>query len=108
MEGLRRAGMPKKDETALVMGGQWQGRPGHGANRELARCARVIGVVRKSEPYEGHTNSKVEIVDASASDVATRVRELTGGKGADIVFNTVGDPISRRRTNRWRCAAGKS
>jgi NADPH:quinone reductase-like Zn-dependent oxidoreductase len=25
-------------------------------------------------------------------DVATRVRELTEGKGADIVFNTVGDP----------------
>ena len=27
-----------------------------------------------------------------ATDVAARVRELTGGKGADIVFNTVGDP----------------
>jgi NADPH:quinone reductase len=28
----------------------------------------------------------------SASDVAVRVHELTQGKGADIVFNTVGDP----------------
>ena len=37
-----------------------------------------------------------------------RVRELTAGKGADIVFNTVGDPYFRPRTNRWRCAAGKS
>jgi NADPH:quinone reductase-like Zn-dependent oxidoreductase len=54
--------------------------------------ACVIGVVRKNEPYEGHTNSKVEVVDASATDVATRVREFTDGKGADIVFNTVGDP----------------
>ena len=35
---------------------------------------------------------KVEAIDASATDVAARVRELTGGKGADIVFNTVGDP----------------
>ena len=34
----------------------------------------------------------VEVIDASATDVAARVRELTGGKGADIVFNTVGDP----------------
>jgi NADPH:quinone reductase-like Zn-dependent oxidoreductase len=49
-------------------------------------------VVRKREPYEGHTNSEVEVIDASAQDVATRVRELTKGKGADIVFNTVGDP----------------
>jgi NADPH:quinone reductase len=32
------------------------------------------------------------MIDASATDVAARVRELTGGKGADIVFNTVGDP----------------
>jgi NADPH:quinone reductase-like Zn-dependent oxidoreductase len=32
------------------------------------------------------------MIDASSTDVATRVRELTGGKGADIVFNTVGDP----------------
>jgi NADPH:quinone reductase len=54
--------------------------------------ARVIGVVRRSESYAGHSNSPVEIVDASTTDVATRVRELTGGKGADIVFNTVGDP----------------
>src|SRR6202035_4370024 len=34
----------------------------------------------------------VEVVDASTTDVAARVRELTAGKGADIVFNTVGDP----------------
>ncbi len=32
------------------------------------------------------------MIDASSVDVATRVRELTDGKGADIVFNTVGDP----------------
>jgi len=52
----------------------------------------VIGVVRKNEAYEGHANSRVEVIDASVTDVAARVRELTAGKGADIVFNTVGDP----------------
>jgi NADPH2:quinone reductase len=56
------------------------------------RGARVIGVVRKNEPYEGHSSSRVEVVDASAMDVAMRVREFTDGKGADVVFNTVGDP----------------
>ena len=55
--------------------------------------ARVIGVARKNEPYEGHANSTVEVIDASATDVAARVRELTGGKGANIVFNTVGKPV---------------
>ncbi len=91
MEGLRRAGIPKPGETVLVMG--VNGKVGQAAVQIATwHGARVIGVVRKSEPYEGHANSSVEVIDASATDVATRVRELTGGKGADIVFNTVGDP----------------
>src|SRR6202048_2751959 len=91
MEGFKRAGMPTKDETVLVMG--VHGKVGQSAVQIASwNGARVIGVVRKREPYEGHTNSEVEVIDASAMDVATRIRELTGGKGADIVFNTVGDP----------------
>src|SRR6476619_4086504 len=91
MEGLRRAGIPKAGETVLVMG--VNGKVGQAATQIASwHGARVIGVVRKSEPYGGHANSNVEVVDASKTDVATRVRELTGGKGADIVFNTVGDP----------------
>src|SRR6478752_1026131 len=91
IEGFRRAGMPKKGETVLVMG--VNGKVGQAAVQIASwNGARVIGVVRKNEPYEGHANSKVQVVDASAVDVATRVRELTDGKGADIVFNTVGDP----------------
>jgi NADPH:quinone reductase-like Zn-dependent oxidoreductase len=54
--------------------------------------ARVIGVVRKDELYAGHAHGEVTVVDSSRNDVAATVRELTGGKGADIVFNTVGDP----------------
>ncbi len=91
MEGLRRAGIPKPDETVLVMG--VNGKVGQAAAQIASwNGARVIGVARRSEPYEGHANSKIEMIDASASEVAARVRELTGGKGADIVFNTVGDP----------------
>jgi NADPH2:quinone reductase len=91
MEGLRRAGIPKSGETVLVTG--VNGKVGQAAVQIATwHGARVIGVVRKNEPYEGHANSRVEVIDSSASDVATRVRELTDGKGADIVFNTVGDP----------------
>ncbi|HYS83498.1 MAG TPA: zinc-binding alcohol dehydrogenase family protein [Bradyrhizobium sp.] len=91
MEGFRRAGMPGKDETVLVMG--VNGKVGQAAVQIASwHGARVIGVVRRSEPYEGHANSRVDVIDASATDAATRVRELTDGKGADIVFNTVGDP----------------
>ena len=91
MEGFRRAGLPNQGETVVVMG--VNGKVGQAATQIATwRGAHVIGVVRKSEPYAGHANAAVEMIGASASDVATRVRELTGGKGADIVFNTVGDP----------------
>jgi NADPH2:quinone reductase len=91
MEGFRRAGLPTGADTVLVMG--LNGKVGQAAVQIASwKGARVIGVVRKNEVYEGHTNSPVEVIDASAVDVAGRVRELTGGKGADIVFNTVGDP----------------
>src|SRR5947199_3670765 len=91
MEGLRRAGVPCSGETVLVFG--VNGKVGQAAVQIATwQGARAIGVVRKSEAYAGHSNSPVEVIDASATDVATRVRELTSGKGADIVYNTVGDP----------------
>jgi len=91
MEGFRRAGLPKRDEVALVMG--VNGKVGQAAVQIATwHGARVIGVVRKAEPYEGHSNAPIEVIDASSTDVAARVREVTGGHGADIVFNTVGDP----------------
>jgi NADPH:quinone reductase-like Zn-dependent oxidoreductase len=97
MEGFGRARMPTKDETVLVMG--VNGKVGQAAVQIATwHGARVIGVVRKNEFYQGHATSKVEVIDASATDVATRVRELTDGKGADLVFNTVGDPYFEAAT----------
>jgi NADPH:quinone reductase len=91
IEGFRRAGMPEKHEAVLVFGAT--GKVGQAAVQIASwRGARVIGVARKHEAYPGHTNGPVEMIDSSATDVATRVRELTDGKGANIVFNTVGDP----------------
>jgi NADPH:quinone reductase len=97
MEGFRRAGMPKQDEIVLVMG--VNGKVGQAAVQIASwHGARVIGVVRKNEPYEGHANGKVDVIVSSTTDVATRVREFTNGKGADIVFNTVGDPYFQAAT----------
>jgi NADPH:quinone reductase len=91
MEGFRHARLPKADETVVIMG--VNGKVGQAATQIATwHGARVIGVVRKSEPYEGHANAKIDVIDASATDVAARVGELTDGRGADIVFNSVGDP----------------
>jgi NADPH:quinone reductase-like Zn-dependent oxidoreductase len=91
IEGFRRSGMPKAGETVLIMG--VNGKVGQAA-AQLAtwKGAKVVGVVRKDEPYEGHANAPIEIINSAMTDVAKRVRELTDGKGANVVFNTVGDP----------------
>jgi NADPH:quinone reductase len=91
LDGFRRAGMPHESDVVLVLG--LNGKVGQAAAQIASwRGARVIGVVRKGEPYVGHAQGTVEVIDSSSEDVAAKVRELTDGRGADIVFNTVGDP----------------
>ncbi len=89
-EGLRRAGMPQPGETVLVIG--VNGKVGQAAAQVAAwRGARVFGAVRTPEPYAGHASTPVTVLDPAA-DGAAALRDATGGHGADIVFNTVGDP----------------
>ena len=90
-EGFRRTGMPKPDETVLILG--LNGKVGQAAAQIASwQGARVIGVVRKDEPYAGHSHGDITVINSSSHDVAATVRELTGGHGADIVYNTVGEP----------------
>ena len=91
-EGLQRAGLPRAGETVLVLG--VNGKVGQAAAQIATwRGARVIGVVRGDEAYAGHASQAIDIVSAKSGDVPPKVRALTDGKGADIVFNTVGDPF---------------
>jgi NADPH:quinone reductase-like Zn-dependent oxidoreductase len=90
-EGLRRAGLPSAGETVAIMG--INGKVGQAvAQIATMRGARVIGVARRAEPYAGHAVTPVTMVDASAGDAAEAIRALTDGHGADIVYNTVGEP----------------
>jgi NADPH2:quinone reductase len=88
-EGFRRSGMPQAGQTVLVLGAN--GKVGQAAVQLAAQHgARVIAVQRRAGPFEGFACGPVDTIDAGTSDVAARVRELTGGRGADIVYNTVG------------------
>ena len=90
-EGFRRSGPPKPGEVVLILG--LNGKVGQAAAQIASwRGARVIGVVRRDEGYVGHASGPVDVIDSSRGDAPERVRALTDGKGADIVFNTVGDP----------------
>jgi Zn-dependent alcohol dehydrogenase len=58
----------------------------------LAGCERVIAIDRRREPLEMATRFGATDVIEAPLNVAEAVRELTGGRGADYVFDTVGTP----------------
>ncbi len=88
-EGLRRAGMPQRGQVVMVAGAN--GKVGQAAVQLAAQAgARVLAVQRGSGAFPGFACTTIEVIDATANDVAARVRDLTGGRGADIVYNTVG------------------
>jgi NADPH:quinone reductase len=90
-EGLREAGPVRQGDVVLVLGAN--GKVGQAAIQlATAAGARVVGVERTPAPYRGHATGEVTIFSASEGDVAERLREATGGHGADIVYNTVGSP----------------
>ncbi len=91
MEGYLRAGMPRAGDTVLILG--LSGKVGQAAAQVAAwQGARVIGVNRRDVPPGEHAGAPVETLNAQSEDLAAQVRALTEGRGADIVFNTVGEP----------------
>jgi NADPH:quinone reductase-like Zn-dependent oxidoreductase len=90
-EGFRRSGMPQAGQTVVVMGAN--GKVGQAAVQLAAQAgAQVIAVRRQAGPWEGPSGLGVHSIDARSEDVAARIRELSNGKGAHIVFNTMGSP----------------
>jgi NADPH:quinone reductase-like Zn-dependent oxidoreductase len=90
-EGFRRSGQPQRGQVVAVMGAN--GKVGQAAVQLAAQAgARVIAVQRQAGPYGSFAAGPVDVVDARSEDVAARIRELSGGRGADIVYNTVGSP----------------
>jgi NADPH2:quinone reductase len=90
-EGLRRAGFPGKDKWVLIFG--INGKVGQAA-AQLATLqgAQVIGVERRGSSYAGHSTTAVHLINASEDNIEMKVKELTRGHGADVVYNTVGSP----------------
>ena len=89
-EGFRRSGMPQRGQTVAVMGAN--GKVGQAAVQFAVQAgANVIAVQRGSGAWEGPSQG-VHVIDAKTEDVAARIRELSDGKGAHIIFNTVGSP----------------
>ena len=85
---LMRAAQLQRGETILIVG--TRGAVGQAA-AQIAnwKKARVIGADRTSGPIPGAD----AVINTATEDLRQRVLELTGGKGVDAVFDTVGGPM---------------
>jgi NADPH2:quinone reductase len=83
-------GRLQSGETLLVLG--THGSVGSAAARLAHRAgARVIGVVRATKDLPKAGSLPVDAwIDLEATDLAQGCRALTGGRGADVVLDTVG------------------
>ncbi len=73
-------------KTILVTGGA--AAVGHYATQiAVQRGARVIATASKERSDHARSAGAAEVVDYKNEDVAARVKELTGGKGADAILD---------------------
>jgi len=91
--GIVRTGAVKRGETVLVTG--TTGSVGSAAARVAAwKGAWVLGTVRSSRDLGKRDDlAMVEWIDLEARPLPESVRELTGGKGANLILDTVGGPL---------------
>jgi len=89
------AAAPTLDDTAVVIG---LGAMGFGCLQAVraAGAGRTVAIGRRKEALDLALRLGADfVIDASAGDPVAAVREFTGGRGADIVFECAGGPVSR-------------
>ncbi len=87
--GLVEYGAPTVGETLVVIG-IGGGVGGAVAQIAKAKGCRVIGVDRQAPDSASPAAQAIDAFIPSGANVAEAVRDLTGGRAADIVFDTVG------------------
>ncbi len=90
---LVRTGAVQRGETVLVTG--TTGAVGSAAARVAAwKGARVLGTVRSSRDLGKRDDlSMVEWIDLESRPLPESVKELTAGKGANLILDVVGGPL---------------
>ena len=86
-EGFSRAGGIKAGQTVVVLGAN--GKVGQAAVQIAARAGAKVIAVQRQDALEGFACSPVEVINSSHTEPLARIMEITGGKGANLIFNTV-------------------
>ena len=86
-EGYSRAGGVKAGQTVVVLGAN--GKVGQAAVQIAARAGAKVIAVQRQDQLEGFACAPVEVINSTHTEPTARIMELTQGKGANLVFNTV-------------------
>lgn len=90
-EGFRRSRFPVRGDVVAVFGAS--GKVGQAAIQLATRNgATVFAIDRRADAPRGFAAGPVRHIDASSQKPSEAIRGETAGRGADIVFNTVGSP----------------
>jgi NADPH:quinone reductase-like Zn-dependent oxidoreductase len=90
-EGFRRSGLPKPGQVVAVMGAN--GKVGQAAVQIAAMYGARVIAVQRSDVFSAFACNEVSVVnskDLTPDQVAEQVLQLSNGKGANIIYNTVG------------------
>ena len=86
-EGFSRAGGVNAGQTVVVLGAN--GKVGQAAVQIAARAGAKVIAVQRQDHLEGFACTQVEVINSTHTEPAARIMDLTQGKGANLVFNTV-------------------
>jgi NADPH:quinone reductase-like Zn-dependent oxidoreductase len=90
-EGYRRSGLPQAGMTVAVMGAN--GKVGQAAIQIAAMYGAKVIAVQRKPAFESFACSPVKVVNSSnlsPEQIAQEILQLSDGKGANIIYNTVG------------------
>jgi NADPH2:quinone reductase len=89
----------KPGETILITGGAGSVGQAATAIAHWRGAKPIVADVRKPEGVE-------DFIDARSHDLSKAVLELTGGRGADMVFDTIGGALFESAVKAFVSAAG--
>jgi NADPH:quinone reductase-like Zn-dependent oxidoreductase len=90
-EGYRRSGLPQAGMTVAVMGAN--GKVGQAAVQIAAMHGANVIAVQRHSAFDAFSCIPVNVINAkelSPDQISEKILQLSNGKGAQIVYNTVG------------------
>jgi succinate semialdehyde reductase (NADPH) len=97
----------ERGESVAVLGAGGVG----GSIIQLARArgaAQIIAIDLAADKLEAAThNGATDVIDAGEGDSVERVRELTEGRGTEVVFEAIGHPATFRQATEMAADGGR-